>query len=124
MSSPCTLIEDFKGLLNDPELADVIFYFPNEPLKGVIFAHKSILVGRCKPFGAMFQSGMKESRKGEIVISNINYDAFYSVLEYLYTGQLFSVPSDLLSILHAADLYQLEHLKRTVERKLERYFQH
>ena len=64
---------------------------------------------------------MKESRKGEIVISNIPYEAFYALLEYLYTGQLFASPSEYIHILQAADLYQLGHLKRMCERKLERF---
>ena len=72
MESPCTLVDDFRGLLNAPELADVVFRFPGEPGdKTCIFAHRSILVSRCKPFSAMFRAGMKESRKGEIFISNI-----------------------------------------------------
>ena len=119
MSSPCTLVEDYRSLLNNPELADVIFRFPEED--NCIYAHRSILVSRCTPFSAMFRAGMKESRKGEIIISNIPYAPFYSLLEYLYTGQLFASPPEYLLILQAADLYQLGHLKRTCERKLERF---
>lgn len=119
MSSPCTLVDDFRGLLNDPELADVVFRFPEN--KTCIYAHRSILVSRCRPFSAMFRTGMKESRKGEIEISNISYEAFYGLLEYLYTGQLTASPSEYLHILQAADLYQLGHLKRMCERKLERF---
>ena len=160
-------MEDYRKLLNDPELADVVFIFPGEdnqncsspppaasprfcssqkqelkPNKSVniqekskdeekegkaegneryIYAHRNILVSRCKLFSAMFRTDMKESRNGEIIISNISYDAFYSVLEYLYSGQLFASPSDLLQILQSSDLYQLPHLKRVCERKLKRY---
>lgn len=122
MSSPCTLVDDFRSLLNDPELADVVFRFPYGPEnKTCIFAHRSILVSRCRPFSAMFRTGMKESRRGEIFISNISYEAFYALLEYLYTGQLSASPSEYLHVLQAADLYQLGHLKRMCERKLERF---
>jgi speckle-type POZ protein len=119
MSSPCTLVEDYRGLLNNPELADVVFRFPQE--KNCIYAHRSILVSRCKPFSAMFRAGMKESRKGEIIISNLSFPAFYALLEYLYTGQLFASPSEYLLVLQAADLYQLGHLKKICERKVERF---
>lgn len=126
-------MEDFRSLLNDAELSDVQFLFPGKAEQGKqkaskrkpaarrIYAHRSIITTRCRAFGAMLQSGMKESWQGVIEIPHIEYEVFYSLLEYLYTGELFAAPSELIQLLQAADLYQLEHLKSLCERKLERY---
>lgn len=118
--STCTIKDNFRALLNDATLSDVVFSFPSEKNRD-IYAHRNILAMRCAPFNAMFQSEMKEGRTGEIVITNINYEAFYSLLEYLYTGDLVCKPRDLMAVLQSADLYQLDHLKYICERKLQRF---
>eukprot|EP01091_Cochliopodium_minus_P009647 TRINITY_DN2416_c0_g1_i1.p1 TRINITY_DN2416_c0_g1~~TRINITY_DN2416_c0_g1_i1.p1 ORF type:complete len:509 (-),score=94.25 TRINITY_DN2416_c0_g1_i1:8-1534(-) len=110
---------DFRNLLDDPELSDVVFVFPEE--KKTINAHKNIIFTRCELFEVMFRVGMKESKENKIEINKINYKTFYSLLEYLYTGLLFVEPDQALSLLQASDFYNLPHLKSLCERKIERY---
>ena len=38
-------------------------------------------------FRAMFTTGMKESKVTEILIKNISYPVFSSIMHYLYTGE-------------------------------------
>ena len=114
------IVEDFSCLLNDSELSDVVFVFPKKENKK-IFAHKNILFARCELFDVMFKIGMKESIKNEIEITNFEYDTFYALLKYIYTGELHVNSNRAVRVLEASDLYSLPHLKVLCEKKLEKY---
>ena len=101
---------DFKKLLNDKELSDVQFIFPKEENKK-IYAHKNVIFSRCELFEIMFRVGMKESKENKIEIKNISFLTFYSLLSYLYTGELVVDNDKALSLLEASDFYNLPHLK-------------
>ena len=126
-----TLQMNFCALLNDPELADIHFTIAeNEPDDDEnknftplqIHAHKNILAARCRPFAAMFRSGMVEATSGNVVVRDTTYQVFYIMLEYLYTGVLTAKASesDLLSLIELAEQYQLAQLKRLCEKRLIR----
>ena len=62
----CNLVElpqkmssDYAVLVNNKELADVIFHIEGT----IIYAHKNILAARSSVFRAMFASGFKESQQ-------------------------------------------------------------
>jgi len=117
---PDSLADDLRKLVNNPKLSDVKFIFPLEENQE-LYSHKNILSSRCEIFRAMFRSGMKESREGNIIIKNLKKSTFLSLLDYLYTGQLLATAENIIELLQAADLYVLEHLKALCERKLARY---
>ena len=73
-----------RNLVNAEEFSDVTFIVQDKP----IYAHRAVLATRCDHFRAMFKSGMKESRSGEIVIPNTAHHTFLYLLEYLYTDTL------------------------------------
>jgi hypothetical protein len=54
--APNTLVDDFKGLLDDSSLSDITFVFPNEGNKK-ISAHRNLLSARCAPMQALLRSG-------------------------------------------------------------------
>ena len=53
-----------------------------------IFGHRNILSVRCPFFFRMFTSGMRESKELEIPVTDVDYDTFYRMVRYLYTGTL------------------------------------
>jgi hypothetical protein len=98
----------FKELLKDTSLCDVIFQLDSVSVP----AHRNILVARSQYFKSMFQSGMQESQKKTVTIQDIDEASFRAVLEFLYTGTLdLRQSTDLISLMHAADLFQLDDLK-------------
>ncbi len=45
------------------------------------------------------------------MIRNLKHATFLALIEYIYTGQLFSAADNLPDLLMAADMYALDHLK-------------
>ena len=69
----------------------------------------------------MFQSRMKESLQNKIIIDNIEYDIFYKICVYLYTGDPGVQGCDLnstLKILEVSDEFMLDEVKLACEGKL------
>jgi hypothetical protein len=75
------LVEDFRFLLNNPELSDVTFIVEGKNL----YAHRCILMARCEPLERMLNGPMREAYEVSIPIEDTTYTCFYSLLEYLYT---------------------------------------
>ncbi|GBN73887.1 Speckle-type POZ protein-like A [Araneus ventricosus] len=105
------LSSDFERLL-DPKVT----YFADVNLKcgNVSFsAHKNILSVRSPVFAAMFTTEMKEKRENKVDISDISPHVLKTMLTYIYTGKTgeLSVQSA-GELLFAADMYQLQDLKR------------
>ena len=72
----------------------------------------------------MFSSGMQESSKNEIVVQNVSYPVFSSIMHYLYTGDFhFGADTEgqevsleyLLEFLRVSDEYLLEDVKLKCE---------
>ena len=70
----------------------------------------------------MFQSGMKESTEGKIVINHIEYDIFHKICLYLYTGDSCILDncdlSSILKILEVSDEFMLDEVKYECENRL------
>jgi hypothetical protein len=97
----------FKLLLEDPSFADVTFNIGGSRIP----AHKNILVTRSDYFRAMFCGGMKENKQNEISICNIEQDIFKNVLEFLYTGNVEVNDKNIVPMLTAAEMFQIDDLK-------------
>ncbi|GFT05880.1 speckle-type POZ protein-like B [Nephila pilipes] len=75
-------------------------------------AHKNILSMRSPVFSAMFSSEMKESRKNEVDITDVDVPVLRMMLKYVYTGKVENLTvSSAGDLLFAADKYQLKGLK-------------
>jgi len=72
-------------------------------------AHRSLLSARSPVFAAMFASGMKEDKTGQVHIEDVDPTTFQQFLKFLYTGTLEHsfMDSDLFEV---ADRYQIETL--------------
>jgi len=126
-----------RHFYNDEEFSDVTFIVEGRE----IYGHKLILSLVSDCFQAMFTTkhgggtgGFRESSSDctEIEIPNCTYDAFLTMVEYIYTGQTPKVDvvvaatgvadghaiERVVNLLELADLYFLEHLKQLCERML------
>lgn len=90
------------------ELCDIVIKIQGREFCG----HKLVLISSCPYFEAMFLSGMVESRQQEVTLQGIiEPAAFEVVLDFLYTGRISITSENVQSILSAASILQLEHLK-------------
>jgi hypothetical protein len=99
---------EFGVALNDEMLSDCVFNVDGKK----IYASKAILATRSDYFRKLFLCGMKESFSKEIVVTDMEYDIFYKVMQFLYTNTLNLASHDeAVKLLIAADRYQLDYLK-------------
>jgi hypothetical protein len=70
---------DFKKLLNNEKFSDVTFIVEGRKF----FAHKNILYCRSEHFAALIDNGMKESNQECIILSDISYQIFTAIMEYM-----------------------------------------
>jgi hypothetical protein len=112
-----------KYLCNKEEFADVIFVVEGQQ----IYAHKMILALASDFYAAMFSvsNGFRETSSGcpEIDVPNCSYDAFLSIMEYIYSGNdpkidVLSI-DNVVDILQMADQLLLDHLKQRCEQLLQ-----
>ncbi|CAD7945856.1 unnamed protein product [Amoebophrya sp. A25] len=112
---PSHLVEDLRSIVNNPILGDVTFKVEGMP----VYATRSHLAARSDHFRALFYGGMRETMKPEeaIEIPDISYEAFVTLLEYLYTD---IIPDHLttdtaVELLIGAERYLLQRLKALCE---------
>ena len=75
-------------------------------------AHKVILISSSPYFEAMFLSGLSESNKDTVVLQDIDPDAFQAILDMIYNGKILISVNTVQSILCAASIFQIDHLKQ------------
>ena len=107
--------QDFNRLFdNRAAFSDVILTVGHRHFT----AHKVILATRSPVFAAMFQPDTKESLTNSVDVTGIDPDVFHEMLRFIYTNKADVSRDGAQSLLAAADMYQLEHLKKICERKL------
>ena len=99
-------------LLKKQILCDVQFNFKNEK---IIRAHVAILAAGSPAFATMFQSSppVQESHIKKIEITDLDFNAFFFLLNYLYTGDVPKLQSDeaIQLLYEAADKFHVGALK-------------
>ena len=74
-------------------------------------AHKLVLVATIPYLKAMLSSGMRESRQETIELKSIDPDAFETILDYAYTGEVVVSDENVQDLLPAASMLQIESLR-------------
>ncbi|CEL93311.1 unnamed protein product [Vitrella brassicaformis CCMP3155] len=106
------LIDNMRKLVNNSEFSDITIVVENRE----IHAHKAILVAQCEHFRAMFTTQMKESFESKVIIPEWSYNSFMAMLEFLYTGRITDLSTDITGeLLGLADHYTLDGLKQLCE---------
>jgi hypothetical protein len=107
-------VANMASLINNPEFSDLRIVVEGK----TIHSHRAILACQCERFRAMLAAGMQESVANEIVISDWSYDAFFSLVTYIYTGKLPPDCARVDEILGIADQYTFDSLKILTEKIL------
>lgn len=107
----------FEALINNPLLSDITFVVGDE--KQPIHAHKLVLAARSAVFRGMFDTPMKESKQKEFFI-DATYEAFFSVIQYIYSGKILVNAEQLPEVLNLANYYDLSVLKSSCSSRLEK----
>lgn len=81
-------------------------------------AHKVILSARSNYFNVILTSDSIEARTGELSLTEFSEEAIYSMLGFLYSGQVRASNNNILELIYLADYLKLEHLKLLIQLKL------
>ena len=83
------------------------------------YAHKAVLVASSPYFEAMFLSGMTECRQDEVELLETDPEAFDSLLNFFYEGEVCIERANVQSILSSASVFQVAHLKHACSEYLK-----
>ena len=83
-----------------------------------VFAHKAILAARSPVFAKMFEHSLRETATNCVTVSDIDPEVFKELLTHVYTDRSPNLNKCAVSLLYAAEKYQLERLKSLCEQNL------
>ena len=109
-----------RHFFNDEDFSDVTFVVEGRR----VYGHKMVLSIVSDCFRAMFTTGFRESEAGaEIEIPDCSYDAFTTMMEYIYTGRVPKLEGNqihrIVDLMELADQFFLDHLKQNCEMLLQ-----
>ena len=78
------LQQDYGKLVEDGDLADVVFVVEGERFP----AYRGVLAARSEYFRGLFKSGMQDGGTKEVPYEDVSAYAFRVLLRFLYTGEL------------------------------------
>jgi len=109
------------AMFNNSLMADVTFLVgqpSSESQRRRIPAHKYILCTGSTVFYAMLYGSLAEVND-EIVVPDVDPDAFLALLNYLYTDEIHLEPDNVLATLYAAKKYIVPYLAKVCVKYLE-----
>ncbi|XP_015123829.1 speckle-type POZ protein [Diachasma alloeum] len=111
------LRQDMKYLLENHTNTDVILQTGNKTFK----AHKAILSARSPVFAATFKGDWKENKENKVEVPDMHQDVLGELLTFMYTDETPNLTTMAMSLLAAADRYNVESLKSRCEKHLFEY---
>ena len=118
-SNKSTVRERNSAMFNNSLMADIYFLVGGQPSPRRIPAHRYILATGSTVFYAMLYGGLADNDCEEIVVPDVDPDAFLAMLKYLYCDDIQLDPDSVLATLYAAKKYIVPHLARECVRFLE-----
>ncbi|ODM90216.1 BTB/POZ domain-containing protein 3 [Orchesella cincta] len=118
-SSKATVRERNSAMCNNELMSDVHFLVSNNGGEAQKFpAHKYVLATGSSVFYAMFYGTLAEVN-GEIVVPDVEPDAFLKMLRYLYADEIDLDEDSVLPTLQVAKKYMIPHLARACVQFME-----
>lgn len=118
LDDPSDLRSTLANMLSDPalgSLCDVVLVVEGNRFP----AHRAVLAAASDVFKAMFTNSMAESRSQDVVLNNLDSDAWKLAMKYIYHAQLdIHDQKQALLLLATARMYNLERLELFVENYL------
>lgn len=109
-------LQGLQELRKSQQLSDVIIC-----CGGVKFpAHKVVLAANCPYLKAMFTNGMKESTSNEIELKGVSPTTFGLVMDFMYSRDVSISQSNVLDLIGASSLLQIEDLRQLSSKFLMR----
>ena len=108
-----SLLLELRSLVNNELFSDVCFIVEGRRVN----AHR-LFLSRSSYFLAMLTSVMMESRSKEIMLTNVSYSTFLTVLKYLYTDIAEVTLDSAMELFIAADHFCIERLKKICEQMI------
>jgi len=101
------IFSQLSKLRQNNELCDISIIVGDKAFR----AHKIVLISASPYFKAMFLSGLAESVSDTVTLQNIDPEAFEAILNMIYEGKILITRTMVQSILCAASIFQIDHLK-------------
>lgn len=103
---PKELVDNLHRFRNENLFTDISIY-----VDGVEFpCHKVILCASSTYFRTMFTCDLKESRLGKVYLENMSPWTMKRLLDYVYTGKIEINLANVIDLLNAALLFELNQL--------------
>ena len=118
-SNKASVRERNSAMFNNSLMADIHFLVGGPDCQRRVPAHKYVLATGSTVFYAMLYGGLAENLAEDILVPDVDPDAFLSMLKYLYCDDIHLEPDNVLATLYAAKKYIVPHLARECVRYLE-----
>jgi len=118
-SNKISVRERNSAMFNNSLMADINFVVGPPPLTKTVPAHRYVLATGSTVFYAMLYGGLADRNCEEILVPDVDPDAFLAMMKYLYCDDIHLEPDTVLATLYAAKKYIVPHLARECVRFLE-----
>jgi len=104
---PCTVVNDYKEILQESRFADGDFLFPNPDIAEHLKFHRCIVAAHTKPLLQLITS----NKNKQYVVDGISYTATKNLLEYIYFGNTSFHPVGACELIeNAVNQFSLQHI--------------
>jgi BTB/POZ domain-containing protein 3/6 len=118
-SNKATVRDRNSAMFNNSLMADIHFLVGPTDGQRRVPAHKYVLATGSTVFYAMLYGGLSDSQAEDIVVPDVDPDAFLAMLRYLYCDEISLEPDNVLATLYTGKKYIVPHLARECVKYLE-----
>ena len=118
-SNKTSVRERNSAMFNNSLMADINFVVGPPPSPRRVPAHRYVLATGSTVFYAMLYGGLADKEEEEILVPDVDPDAFLAMMKYLYCDDIHLEPDTVLATLYAAKKYIVPHLARECVKFLE-----
>ena len=120
LKNPSIVFQGLDDLRRSQQLSDITICCENDKFP----AHKVVLAANCPYLRAMFTNGMKESKSEEIHLKGISKITWTDIMNYMYTREILITKSNVLDLVGASSMLQIDDLKQKCSKFLAEQIDH